>query len=98
MSRRLVRHRLDQSLWPVLIEAHLQQLQPVVVVIPEEPLQTRIEETDGRATASGYRGGVGDRVEHNRGERICYVAEAALAHVVILACPPGLPSARAQTV
>src|ERR1044071_6968961 len=42
--RRLVRHQLDQSLWRVLIEAHLQQLQPVVVELPEEPLQTRIEE------------------------------------------------------
>src|SRR5258705_517862 len=79
--RRLVRHLLDQSLWRVLIEAHLQQLQPVVVVIPEEPLQTRIEKTDGRATASGYHVGVGDRVEHDRRERICYVAEAALAFV-----------------
>src|SRR6266550_3632626 len=81
MSRRLVRHPLDQSLWRVLIEAHLQQLQPVVVVLPKEPLQTGIEETDGRATASRYRVGVGNGVQHDRSERICYVAEAALAFV-----------------
>src|SRR6266513_2818799 len=72
---------VTQSLECVLIEANLQQLQPVVVVVPEEPLKTRIEETYGCATASGYRVRVGDRVEHDRCERVRHVAEAAFAFV-----------------
>src|SRR5437667_10063375 len=41
------------------IEAHLSQLQAVVDVLLEEPLETRVEEAAGRAATRGHRRGIG---------------------------------------
>src|SRR5947199_2242786 len=47
-------HRLTGS-YSGGIEAKLQQLQPVVVILPEEVLEARAEETDGHGHRSGRR-------------------------------------------
>src|SRR5437867_11064044 len=67
----------DQLLAGVGIEAELQELQSVVVVLPEEVLQTRGEQAHGRRAARQLRRAPGD--ERNRRERLSHVAEAALA-------------------
>src|SRR5437879_12474006 len=64
----------------VRIEANLQELQPVVVVLPEEALEARVEQTHDRATAAGgHRRGIGHRIEGDRRESAGHVPEAALA-------------------
>src|SRR5205807_10287955 len=59
------------------VEPHLQQPQPVVVVLPEEVLQAGSEQAHGRRTARQLRRA--PWYERNSRERAGHVAEAALA-------------------
>src|SRR5438445_13651215 len=68
-----------QSLAGVRVETHLEQLQAVVVVLPEKALEARVEETHGRGGTGGHRPGIGDRIEDDRGERVGDVLELAVA-------------------
>src|ERR1044071_8756325 len=77
-------HRLTGS-YSGGIEAQLQELQPVVVVLPEEVLETRVEEIHPHGSAGRHsktrrqRGEKRDvEVERDRRERRGHVAEAAL--------------------
>src|SRR5204862_7657641 len=61
----------------VRVEPHLQQPQPVVVVLPQEVLQARGEQAHGRRAACQLSRA--PRYEGDGRERAGHVAEAALA-------------------
>src|SRR2546428_13852712 len=75
-TRRLASGRLGR----VRVEANLQELQPVVVVLPEEPLEACAEDIDRQtAAAGGHRRRFGHQIESDRRESRGHVPEAALA-------------------
>src|SRR2546428_9727871 len=75
-TRRLASRRLGR----VGVEANLQELQPVVVVLPEEALEACVEDIARQtAAAGGPRRRFGHQIESDRRESSGHVPEAALA-------------------